>query len=59
MNVLHYIMVYLNVSVGVIANLTVWVYNLTYSNVLRDRKSRQFLDLANPFCDDVSNIYIL
>ncbi|KAH3813022.1 hypothetical protein DPMN_141470 [Dreissena polymorpha] len=41
-------------SVGVVANLTVWVYNLSYSGILRDRNSRAFLDLANPFCDDVS-----
>jgi hypothetical protein len=42
------------ISVGVLANLTIWVYNLSYSSILRDKKSSQFLHLANPFCDDVS-----
>ncbi|XP_052226129.1 hyaluronan-binding protein 2-like isoform X1 [Dreissena polymorpha] len=44
--------------VGVVANLTVWVYTLSYSGILRDRNSRAFLDLANPFCEDIGRIIL-
>ncbi|WAR12587.1 NOTC1-like protein, partial [Mya arenaria] len=47
-----------NLEVGVIANLTVWVYNLSYSGMLKDTASKQFLDLANPFCDDIERIIL-
>ena len=39
---------------GVRASLTIWVYNMTYTNDLADADSDSFKTLAEPFCNDVS-----
>ena len=48
--------VILFVTVGVLANLTIWVYNLNYTQRLANPLSVEFQTLAQPFCQDVSNI---
>ncbi|KAL3848345.1 hypothetical protein ACJMK2_019213, partial [Sinanodonta woodiana] len=46
-------------QVGVLAKLTIVVYNLTYSSDLMNSNSYQFRSLAVPFCADIERIFLI